>query len=448
MPENKNSTVTDNTELIENLSKFTESYASFNRIINSLQRQYLELKEEFAAQNDKLVETNRKLMDMTGRNVAATEFLNGILNSIAVGVIAVDKEGRITHFNPAASAMLGIPVNEPPGKLYRDIIPPGNMLEANAARAAETGRETDTVEKEIELPDGIRLNLSVSTAILRDREGRPNGAVEVFHDLTKMKKMEQEIARLNTLAAMGEMAATIAHEVRNPLAAIGGFATLLKRDTDKDDPRQKMIAKISRAVDSLNNTVTSLLNYTRYEEMSKETVEYGAFIRQTVEQFRYDNPDFAKNNKFIIHAPLNYAAAGIEVVLDPMLYRQMLYNIFTNAIEACSGAGQIKISFRKLPRQTAARHYAQRVVLGLDETVLETVISDNGPGINEDVRRRIFTPFFTTKSEGNGLGLAMSWKVIKAHGGEIIADSNTDKGARFLLLLPCKIDSKKRECRE
>jgi len=448
MPEKKDNIVIDSPESLENISKFTESYASFNRIINSLQRQYIELKEEFTAQNDKLAETNRKLMDMTGRNVAATEFLNGILNSISVGVIAVDGEGRITHFNPAASVMLGIPVNEPPGKLYRDIIPPGNMLEANAVRATETGREVDAVEKEIELPDGTRLNLSVSTAILRDREGRPNGAVEVFHDLTKMKKMEQEIARLNTLAAMGEMAATIAHEVRNPLAAIGGFATLLKRDTDEDDPRQKMISKISRGVDSLNNTVTSLLNYTRYEEMSKETVEYGSFIRQTVEQFKFDNPDFAKNNKFIVHTPLNYSSGRIKVVLDPMLYRQMLYNIFTNAIEACNGAGEIRVTYRKLPRQTAAKQYADRVVLGLDETILETVVSDNGPGISEDVRQLIFTPFFTTKSEGNGLGLAMSWKVIKAHSGEIIADSKAEKGARFLLLLPCKIDSKQRECME
>ncbi|MDD3731673.1 MAG: ATP-binding protein [candidate division Zixibacteria bacterium] len=448
MPEKNHDFITESPDLLDDVSRFTESYASFNRIINNLQRQYIKLKEEFTAQNDKLVETNRKLMEVTGLNLAATEFLNSILNSIAIGVIAVDGDGRITHFNPAASMMLGIAAVEPLGKLYRDVIPPGNLVEANASRAVETGRELNAVEKEIILPDNTRLCVSVSTAILRDRDGRPNGAVEVFHDLTKMKKMEQEIARLNTLAALGEMAATIAHEVRNPLAAIGGFAALLKRDMETDDPRQKMVSKIIRGVENLNHTVTSLLNYTRYEEINREAVDYGSFIRQTVEQYKFDNPVSARNNKLIIHTPLTSVTPNLVVVLDPMLYRQMLYNIFTNAIEACNGAGEIKVTYRKLQRHVASKLYAERVVLGPDETIMETIISDNGPGISEDVLERIFTPFFTTKEGGSGLGLAMAWKVIKAHSGEIMADNKTPRGARFTLLLPAKIDSKNMECME
>lgn len=231
--ENQGSRASDTSD---DVSRFTESYASFNRIINSLQRQYIELKEEFSSQNEQLAQTNRKLVEVTSENLAVTEFLNGILNSLSAGVIAVDQSGRITHFNPSASVILGIPQREPFGKQYRDIIPPGTPIDANCLRAAETGRPVDLVERTIDLADGTKLHISVSTAILRDNEGRPNGAVEVFHDLTKMKRMEQEFARLNTLAALGEMAATIAHEVRNPLAGIGGFAALLHRDIADEDP--------------------------------------------------------------------------------------------------------------------------------------------------------------------------------------------------------------------
>ena len=103
------------------IDRFTDSYASFDRIINGLQRQYIQLKEEFSAQNEQLIETNRRLVEMTARNLTATEFLNSILHSISAGVIAVNQDGRITHFNPAASVLLGIPLDVPPGKHYRDI---------------------------------------------------------------------------------------------------------------------------------------------------------------------------------------------------------------------------------------------------------------------------------------------------------------------------------------
>ncbi|MFQ5452639.1 MAG: PAS domain-containing protein, partial [Candidatus Zixiibacteriota bacterium] len=231
MDENNKAIITSANETDE-LAKFTDSYASFNRIINSLQRKYIELKQEFTAQNEMLVEANKKLVELTKLNINVTEFLNGIINSISAGVIAVDQCGRITHFNPAASIILGIPGKEPLEKQYRDFIPIGEPADANALRAAETGKEFNSIEKKVELQNGTRLKLSVSTAILRDKDGYSVGAVEVFQDLTKIKKMEKEIARLNTLAALGEMAATIAHEVRNPLSGIGGFAALLERDLE------------------------------------------------------------------------------------------------------------------------------------------------------------------------------------------------------------------------
>ena len=423
----------------ESITDFTESYASFNRIINNLQRQYIELREEFSAQNEQLAEANKKLVELTRHNLAANEFLNGILNSITAGVIAVDQTGRITHFNPAASLLFGIPPGEPLGKHYRDIIPPGDPVDANALRAVESGQPVDSVEKEITLADGTHLYLSVSTAIMRDGDGVPNGAVEVLHDLTKTKKMEGELSRLNTLAALGEMAATIAHEVRNPLAGVGGFAALLKQDLEPSDPRQKLVSKICYGVENLNKTVTALLNYTRIEEVEREEVELGSYLQKVVEQFKFENSEHFRDLEFSVGAVYGPNASPVMVTIDPMLVRQLFFNLFTNAFEACNGVGQVKVTYELLPRQKATRLYGDRIMLGLDETVVEMVVTDTGPGIPDETREKLFAPFFTTKQGGNGLGLAVVWKVIKAHGGEALVDNAPDGGARFVLLLPVKI---------
>jgi len=443
--DNKKGTLYDTLVNAEEVSHFTESYASFRRIINSLQRKYIELKDEFSAQNDKLVETNKKLVELTERNLAVTEFLNGILNSISAGVIAVDQSGQVTHFNPAASLILGIPLRGPLGKHYREVVPAGTPIDANALRAAESGREVASVEKNIELPDGTLLNLSVSTAILKDNEGRFNGAVEVFQDLTKIKRMECEIARLNTLAALGEMAATIAHEVRNPLSGIAGFASLLERELDTSDPKRKYIGKITRGVNNLNETITTLLNYTKTEEINKTEVVYDSFLKSAVEQFQQGLDEKAQGVQIQLYPPYGPWAGPIKLAFDRLLIRQVLFNILSNAIEALEGNGEVEIRFRRLPRQKAVAQYAERILLGLDETVFETVISDNGPGISPECLDRIFAPFFTTKKEGSGLGLAVAWKIMKAHGGDIIAENSPEGGAVFRLLMPIRIDSLNRK---
>lgn len=429
----------------QDISKFTESYASFNRIINSLQRKYLELKEDFTVQNSELAQANQKLVELTERNLAASEFLNNILESVSVGVIAVDQSGQITHFNPAASIILGIPANDPPGKLYREVIPVGDPVNANALRAAETGCGLESVEKKIELADGTLLQLSVSTSTLKDQMGRTCGAVEVFQDLTKIKKMEQELSRLNTLATLGEMASTIAHEVRNPLSGIAGFAGLLERDMERDNPHRKLVKKITRGVNSLNDTITALLNYTRLEQMNKVPTACNEFLTQVVEQFGLQNSEKLKDIKIIVHKPKIPSRSDVKLLLDPMLFRQVFFNIFANACEVCDGAGRIDVHYSLLARQTATSNYSKRVLFGVDETLVEFIISDNGPGIQMENLDHIFAPFFTTKQGGNGLGLAISSKIVKAHGGEIFAESSSRKGTSFKILIPTRIRAENME---
>ncbi len=425
----------------DDLNRFAEEYASFNRIVNSLQRKYLELEEEFLLQNDKLSQANDQLAAANRNHLEASEFLNGILESTTAGVIAVDQAGLITHFNPAASLILGLPSSEPLGRPYRDTLPPGDPPHANALRAAETGLEVDSVEKKLELSDGSCVYLSVSTALLRNNASQAFGAVEVFQDLTRIKKMEHELARLNTLAALGEMAATVAHEVRNPLSGIAGFAALLDRDLDEDDQRRETVRKIIRGVETLNNTVTTLLDYARFKEINRNPLRYKEFLRNVVDQFETNNSERTERVRIEVRAWDDVSAGRIQLSVDSVLLRQVLTNLLENAVEAMACEGTIDIQVRVLPRSIALKSCAERMMLGNDETVVETVLSDSGPGIADDSLESVFAPFYSTRPGGNGLGLAVAWKIVKAHGGDIYADRAEGGGASFHLLLPIRIDN-------
>ncbi|HOP06935.1 MAG TPA: PAS domain-containing protein [candidate division Zixibacteria bacterium] len=426
-------------ENTEDISRFTDSYAAFNRVINSLQRQYIELKDEFSAQNEQLARANQRLVELSERNLVATEFLNGILNSLSAGVIAVDRDGCITHFNPAAAAILQIGQAAVLGKSYRKTIPLGNAPKASALRATETGETVDSVERQVVLTNGRSVHLSVSTTLMRDAEGQLSGAVEVLHDLTRVKRMESELARLNTLAALGEMAATIAHEVRNPLNGIAGFAALLQRDLDEEDSRHKTATKIVKGVETLNKTVSTLLNYTRFEEINKTYLDMRKFLVDTVDRYTAENRGKIGDVSFEVDRSVNNESLSLQ--FDPILIKQAVINLLQNAVQAIKGEGVVGLEVKRWSVIEARRELGERLLLDNDETVVEVIVHDSGPGIKREYRERVFSPFFSIRKGGNGLGLAVVWKVVKAHGGEVFVDDGPLGGAAFHLLLPARCDS-------
>lgn len=422
-----------------NASKFVESYASFNRIINGLQRQYIELKEEFSAQNEKLAEANQKLVRLTESNLAANQFLFSMFDSIPVGVIAVDRQGMVTHLNPAGAILLNRKTRQVYGKHYNDIMPKSDNESAGALSAIQSGEGAASVEKSLTLSEDRKLKVSVSTSILKDEAGNCVGAIEVIQDLTKVRKMEHEIARLNTLAALGEMAATIAHEVRNPLAGIGGFAALLERDFNKEDPKVQLVQKIKKGVETLNHTVTKLLNYTRFNELNRVETDYVSFLKGSIEQFRHEQSNEIQTAAITFTEIQLTKPHDLIASIDKLLFRQCLFNLFTNSIEASGAKAKITISLAVFPASNLPAPFANKINLDFDESLLITTVSDNGPGIKVEHRDKIFAPFFTTKTSGSGLGLAVAWKLIKAHGGDIILGDASGAGATFHILLPARL---------
>ena len=424
------------------VSKFAETYASFNRIVNDLQRQYIELKEEFSTQNLELARTNLKLVRLTKSNLAATEFLNGVLNSVPIGVVTVNQNSVITHCNPTAMAIFSIKDKSVIGRKYSEVIKtkPGQSA-VSAVKTFITGEEFSATEQKITMADNRELNLSISTARIEDESGKFVGAVEVIQDMTKVRRLEQEIARLNTLAALGEMAAVIAHEVRNPLSGISGFASLLERDLEDDDPKMKLVLKIKRGTEILNETVSNLLNYTRFSELNRTDCSYPAYLKSIIDDFNTQSEETGKKNKVEFEVSEYLAGKKVMISLDKILFRQSLYNILINAVEAMDDSGRLEVNLMTYAANQTPEIFKNKLPLEFGEQLLVTSISDNGPGIKAEHREKIFAPFFTTKQSGSGLGLAVAWKLVKAHGGEILLAEKQQEGTTFHILLPAKIDA-------
>ncbi len=414
-------TGTSKTDVVQ----FKESFETFNKIINNLQRQYLSLETEYGEQGRRLEEINRQLRGTISDNREVTSFLNSILTSLTSGVVAVDKNGLISHFNPAAERITGVAAEKALGKKYDEVMSARIGGRYSALDTVMSGAEFDSEEKTIINDAGDEIPVSVSTSLLRDGDHECRGAVEIFFDLTKIKKLEAEMNRIQTLAALGEMAATVAHEVRNPLGGIGGFACLLRREVENDESKLKWVDKIIAGVESLNRTVTALLDYTRRDQLNLRNVSVSRLVEDSAEYMRADEegagPDIA--------IEVEIERDDLAVSCDPHLMRQVLLNLLRNSREAMPDGGRIVLRAGPVDAPAEGKRLSPGIWISIEDT---------GEGISEDIRDKIFRPFFSTKTErsGSGLGLACVWKIIQSHQGTITVDSEVGRGTVFTIVLP------------
>ena len=424
------------------IERFTETYSSFNKIINRLQRQYLTLRETYARQSEKLQATNQALQSAMEDNRSVTEFLNGILTSLASGVIAIDKTGRVTHLNPAARELLGLEkeIHRRADIRYEEIITATEGREFSAMETIRSGRTFDGAEKKVKIASGLVLILSVSTSILKNGMGETVGAVELFHDISGIRRMEEQLSRMKILAGLGEMAASVAHEIRSPLGGVGGFASLLARDLKDDPAKKEMAEKIVAGVQNINQTIETLLAFARHEEVHKKRVNLREYIDAALDSFTEEHG----HNGYLGGINREYdRELNLNVEIDPQLFRQAIFNLVKNGLEAGRADTCVTVRCRRITIQEASETLGNDAELYGCALAAAVEIEDNGTGIPAQDLGRIFSPFYSTKQNGTGLGLSIAWKIIKAHGGDIRAESKVGQGTKFTIVLPVKSGDKR-----
>jgi len=341
----------------------------------------------------------------------ASEQLNGqIVESLAAGLLVVDPAGRVEILNPAGHRLLAAP-GDVCGRDYREFLDGASELQALIARCLDT--HAPVARRRIPVDRGGVTHLSVTVSPLAAAANGSEGAICLFSDLTPVIELEEQLRLKEALARVGELTAGIAHEFRNGLATIHGYSRLIRPD-DLPPAYQPYVDGIRQETEALGHVVTNFLKFARPEQVVCATVELEPVIRRAAEELAHELP-----------ADTVVDVTGEFGVIDgdEVLLRQVFGNLFRNAAEACQAAG--------VPPHIA--------VLGhMDERTCRIVVDDNGPGVPEPARSKIFQPFFTTRSRGTGLGLAIVLKLVVTHNGRIAVAASPLGGASFQLTFPLR----------
>ncbi|MBF0169955.1 MAG: PAS domain S-box protein [Nitrospinae bacterium] len=340
-------------------------------------------------------------------------FNENVLRTMASGFLAFDFDGQLLSDNPAARRILGYDDDQmkriPVDRLLH--LPP---LRAFCRRAETEKASGDQFSWRYPQPGGAETELNMNVSVF-DVDGEPQGIIAVIQDVTMIKDMERQMASAHRLAAIGRVAAGVAHEIRNPLASLSGAIQMIGGDVEPhlDDAGKRLMNIIHREIERLNRIVTQFLDYAGPVRLHKTPTDLSRLTEDTLLLLRSSGE--AMDEVEIVEA----LPPGLTVPVDQEQIRQVLWNLCRNALEAMDHRGVLSVTARRLE--------------GGD---VEVVIGDNGPGIAPENRIRIFDPFFTTKPGGTGLGLATSHKIVESHGGALTVETPAAGGALFALRLP------------
>jgi two-component system sensor histidine kinase HydH len=335
---------------------------------------------------------------------------DSLIEHMPVGLAAVDPEGRIAVLNYTAEKLFARPAAEAIGKPAQDILPPACMEMMGGLVP-----ERPIIEKEFEcnLGDGQTVPLEVIAAVLKDDDGVVTGRIALFRDLSELQRLRREVERSQRLAAVGRLAAVVAHEIRNPLSSIKGFATYFRQRYASVPDDVKVADILIQEVERLNRVISELLAYSRPLSLNRTKTNLSELVRNTLGTIERQ----AQEKGVELRAELQ--ADVPEALIDADRLTRVFLNLFLNALAAMDRGGVLSVA--------VARH---------DDKTLRATVSDTGAGIRREDQARVFEPYFTTKPSGTGLGLAIVQRIVEAHGGEIGLASEPGKGTEFTILLP------------
>lgn len=401
----------------QELNSLVNAFQNFNKMATSLSGSYHKLDDRIANLTNELEEKDELLYVKLKDLERMSHYVKTLLEISSSGVIAIDMQGKITLFNRAAIEMTGIRFEDAIKKDYSEVME-SNPFESGPLYTLQNGPETKGVEKT--LPN-TEKRVEASTTWVIDSAGEKAGVIEIIDDITSIRVLEEKFEHQKTLTALGEMAAAVSHELRNPLAGIGGFAALLKEDL-KDSPEQlELIERIIQGVSDLDKLAGKLLFLTRPVKVEYEQYPISDLIKEVVELLRSEVKEFPDKINISSELP----AESDIISCDKDLLRMVLTNLGRNAIQSVIGDGNVVF-------QATLRLLVNRV---------DIEVIDDGCGIARENLNKLLVPFFTTRAEGTGLGLSLVKKALDFIKGELSFTSISGEGSTFKVSLPIRLSS-------
>ena len=357
-------------------------------------------------------------------SVVPDDFYRHMVWNLRNGVVGVTRDGRIAVMNEIAYRVLGLKarptdIGRPISEVLKDV--------PDVLRIVGSAFEVSHLPNRAELRlKGTGKVIGYTLSLVKDPRGRDVGATLFFKDLTRVEQLEERERLRDRLAALGEMAAAIAHEVKNPLAGIEVMAGILKRQLPESPDAQNILADIIKEAKMANVIVQEVLAFVRPIRLELENVSVADVISDAIAMA--ENHERRGAAKVAVDVPESLR----PIQGDPHQLRQIFTNLLTNAFEAMNGKGEVGITATAVDGDEES---------GPDHTTGPTIVvtvADNGPGVPPEVVDRIFSPFFTTKPQGSGLGLAIVRKIVDAHDGRIDVSERPGGGTVFRVTLPVR----------
>jgi two-component system, NtrC family, nitrogen regulation sensor histidine kinase GlnL len=349
-----------------------------------------------------------------------------LVSGLPDALVGVDADLRIILWNPAAEDLLGRSARRVTGRALKEVFPPETSLVRHLTDTLATGQSRSESSAVIEGPDGRPVHVSLVTAPLAGRSGAVTSAVAVVRDISRLRQLESEVRRGETLAAAGQMAVGLAHEIRNPLSAIRGTVQLMQRELGDEARWGEYTAVLLKEVTRVNSIIEMLLDLGRPVTLRAVPLNVHQLLERVALLLEEEAASLG------VQFVRRYDPSLPPILADEDRIVQVFHNLVRNAIEAMPGGGRLTLVTRLSMNQLFAK-----VDLGQGQKSLaEIQIADEGQGIPEATRDKLFTPFFTTKNRGLGLGLALCHRIVEEHKGAIQVTSEPGRGTAVSCFLP------------
>ncbi len=352
-------------------------------------------------------------------------FNDNIVRSLSSGIITLDLDDRVTSFNAAAEAITGIGGQKARGKKIAELfVDADEFMKHSPSDSDWLPSRNDAVWID---PGGKKKYLEFRLSMLRGADKERLGTLVILNDITDLREMEERLRRTDKLAAVGQLAAGIAHEIRNPLASMSGSIQMLSHDLSLDDTSARLMGIVLRETYRLDGLITDFLLFARPSPKTIENVDLGGLLLEIMDVYknRKDVPQYIECGMEV--------EAGLVVRTDPKLLEQIVWNIVNNAVQVMPEGGDLFLrasSFMKEDELEGINTNQEK------KEMVRLEIEDNGPGIPPENKDKIFDPFFTTRDGGTGLGLSVVYRVVEALEGQITVEEGSRGGARFIVEIP------------